>query len=57
MRFLNGLDDAFDMEKTISTLDWRPIATAPANADLQLSVYENGEYHVLVFPCRRDGSG
>jgi hypothetical protein len=45
------------MEKTVSTLDWRPIATAPANADLQLSVYENGEYHALVFPCRRDGSG
>ena len=21
------------------------------------SIYDNGEYHALVFPCRRDGSG
>ena len=45
------------MEKTIFDLDWRPIATAPADADLELSVYENGEYHAFVFPCRRDGAG
>ena len=45
------------METTVSILDWRPIATAPAYADLELSVYDNGEYHALVFPCRRDGSG
>ena len=45
------------MEKTVSTLDWRPVITAPADADLELSIYDNGEYHALVFPCRRDGSG
>jgi hypothetical protein len=35
--------------------DWKPIATAPVDADLELSVYDEGEYHALVFPCRRDG--
>ena len=47
----------FLMEKTVSILDWKPIATAPVDADLELSVYNEGEYHALVFPCRRDGSG
>ena len=37
--------------------DWQPIATAPAETDLALSVYDEGEYHALVFRCRRDGSG
>jgi hypothetical protein len=37
--------------------DWKPIATAPANDDLELSMYDEGEYHALVFPCRCDGSG
>ena len=37
--------------------DWKPIATAPAEADLELSIYDNGEYHALAFPCRRDGTG
>jgi hypothetical protein len=37
--------------------DWKPIATAPAEANLELSIYDNGEYHALVFPCRRDGTG
>jgi hypothetical protein len=36
---------------------WRPIATAPAEVELELSIYEKGEYHALVFPCRQDGSG
>jgi hypothetical protein len=36
---------------------WKRIATAPADADLEVSVYDEGEYHALVFPCRRDGSG
>jgi len=36
---------------------WQPIATAPAHVDLELSVYDNGEYHALVFPCQHDGSG
>jgi hypothetical protein len=35
---------------------WQPIATAPAAVDLELSIYDNGEYHVLVFPCQREGS-
>ena len=37
--------------------DWKPIATAPAETDLELSIYDNGEYHALVSPCRRDGTG
>jgi hypothetical protein len=37
--------------------DWKPIATAPAHAELELSIYDHGEYHALVFPCRRDGTG
>jgi hypothetical protein len=37
--------------------DWKPIATAPADTELELSIYDQGEYHALVFPCRRDGSG
>ena len=36
--------------------DWKPIATAPADAALELSIYDEGEYHALVFPCRREGS-
>jgi hypothetical protein len=35
--------------------DWQPIASAPANAHLELSVYDKGEFHTLAFPCRRDG--
>ena len=34
-------------------LDWQPIATAPVDYDLQLSVIEKGEVYALVFPCRR----
>jgi hypothetical protein len=29
----------------------------PADTELQLSIYDNGEYHALVLPCRRDGLG
>jgi hypothetical protein len=36
-------------------LEWKPIATAPANVELELSIYDKGEYHALVFPCERDG--
>ena len=36
---------------------WKPIATAPAEVDLELNIYDEGEYHALVFPCRRDGPG
>jgi hypothetical protein len=34
--------------------DWQPIAIAPAEADLELRIYDEGEYHTLVFPRRRD---
>ena len=36
--------------------DWKPIAAAPADTDLELSIYDGGEFHALVFPCRHDGS-
>ena len=36
---------------------WRSIDTAPAGVEVELSVYDNGEYHALVFPCQRDGLG
>jgi hypothetical protein len=36
---------------------WQPIATAPAHIELEVSIYDNDEYHTLVFPCRYDGSG
>jgi hypothetical protein len=36
---------------------WQPIATAPANAALELSIYDKGEYHALAFPCERQGTG
>jgi hypothetical protein len=45
------------LENAVPMSDWKPIATAPADTDLELSVYDEGEYHALVFPCRRDGSG
>jgi hypothetical protein len=35
--------------------DWLPIAHAPHDRDLQLSVIEGGEIYALVFPCRRKG--
>ena len=37
--------------------DWQPIATAPFDCDLELSVIEKGEVDALVFPCRRVKSG
>ena len=36
---------------------WQPIATASASAELELSIYDKGEYHALAFPSRREGSG
>ena len=46
------------MGKPIKMLrKWQPIETVPANAEVELSFYDNGQYHALVFPCRRDGSG
>ena len=38
-------------------LDWEPIATAPFDQELQLSVIEYGEVHALVFPCRLTQAG
>jgi len=37
--------------------EWQPIATAPASAELELSIYDNGEHHAPAFPSRREGSG
>jgi hypothetical protein len=37
--------------------EWYPIATAPFDRDLQLSVIERGGVYPLVFPCRRTDSG
>ena len=39
------------------TIEWQPIAKAPAQVELELSIYDKGEYHALAFPCRRDGDG
>jgi hypothetical protein len=30
---------------------------APAHIELELSIYDKGEYHALVFPCLREGLG
>jgi len=38
-------------------LDWRPIATAPFDRELQLSVIEEGGVYALAFPCRRREDG
>ena len=37
--------------------NWRPIASAPFDRDLQLAVIEGEQVHVLVFPCRRTTRG
>jgi hypothetical protein len=36
---------------------WQPIASAPFDRDLELSVIEADETHALVFPCRRTEKG
>ena len=36
---------------------WQPIATVPAHVEVELSIYDKGEYHALVFPCKFDNSG
>jgi len=36
---------------------WQPVATAPAHVELELSIYDKGEYHALAFSCLRDGLG
>jgi hypothetical protein len=35
--------------------NWKPISTAPTDADLELAVVEVGKAHPLVFRCRRHG--
>jgi hypothetical protein len=47
----------FLMEKAISNSTWNAIATAPADAELELCVRDGEEYHALAFPCRRNGVG
>lgn len=36
---------------------WQPIASAPFDRELQLSVIEENEVHALAFPCRRSEMG
>jgi hypothetical protein len=33
--------------------EWQPASTAPFDRDLELAVVSLGEWHALVFPCRR----
>lgn len=37
--------------------EWKPIASAPANVELELNIYDKGKYYALTFPRRRDGIG
>ena len=37
--------------------DWKPIASAPFDRDIQVSVIEKGEVHALVVPSRRTQHG
>ena len=34
-------------------MDWKPIANAPFDRDLELAVIDYDGAHALVFPCRR----
>jgi len=45
------------MKKAVANSAWNLITTAPVDAELELCVYEDGEYHPLAFPCRRNGVG
>jgi hypothetical protein len=46
------------MERDLSRSNkWNPIVTAPSDIDLELCVYDSGEFHALAFPCRRNGVG
>ena len=61
LRYINvikrNLYKSFRMKKTASDSPWNPIATAPAHVELELCVHDGEEYHVLAFPCRRNGVG
>jgi len=41
----------------MSNAAWHPIETAPFDRDLEISVIENADAHVLVFRCRRVSNG
>jgi hypothetical protein len=45
------------MEKTVFNSSWNPIGTAPTDAELELYVCDDGDFHALAFPCRRNGVG
>jgi hypothetical protein len=49
--------NAFTMIRTSFNSSWNRIATAPADAELELCVREGEDYHILSFPCRRNGVG
>jgi hypothetical protein len=34
-------------------MEWKPIATAPFNRDLEVAVLDYDGVHAAVFPCRR----
>ena len=36
---------------------WLPIATAPADSDLEVCVIDKQGVHALLFPCRRNAAG
>lgn len=36
---------------------WKPIATAPFDRDLELAVIDSAGIHALSFPCRRAADG
>jgi hypothetical protein len=40
-----------------SMKDWQPIASAPFDGDIQVSVIEKGEVQALVVPCRWTQNG
>jgi hypothetical protein len=40
-----------------SVKEWQPIASAPFDRDIQVSVIEKGEVHALVIPCRWSQNG
>ena len=48
---------SFSMKMAVSNSPWNPIATAPADVELELCVHDGEEYHALAFPCRRNGVG
>jgi hypothetical protein len=35
------------------SMQWKPIASAPFDCDLELAVIDRDGPHALVFPCRR----